>query len=64
MLCLPTSVSSQVSANYRPAGELLFKKAGKEYSLITPVGLKRMYHIYVLNGGSSVVNAVIGAQIT
>jgi hypothetical protein len=52
--------------NYRSACDVLFKEAGKEHSLITPVGLKSMNHIYiyVLNGGSSVVIAVTGTQIT
>jgi hypothetical protein len=46
-MCLPISVSSQVSANYRSACDVLFKVAGKEHSLITPVGLKSMNHIYL-----------------
>jgi len=45
-MCLPISVSSQVSANYKAACNVLFKEAGKEHSLITPVGLKNMNHIY------------------
>jgi hypothetical protein len=45
-MCLPISVSSQVSANYRSACDVVFKEAGKEHSLITPLGIKSMNHIY------------------
>jgi len=52
--------------NYKAACNVLFKEAGKECSLITPVGLKSMNHIYiyVLNRGSSVVIGVTGTHIT
>ena len=65
-MCLTISVSSQVSVNYKAACNVLFKEAGKECSLITPVGLKSMNHIYiyVLNRGSSVVIGVTGTHIT
>ena len=42
-MCLPISVSSQVSADYRSASDVLFKEAGKEHTRVGTLILATIY---------------------